>query len=229
MVSEWRPGCLAEPPRLRALRGGSDHRPLKASRMKVSSASMIPLKLRGLSAAGAPRKRCRQRNAVVGCTPQSSAVLARLLPSIIARAWSNQRSLLCRCAIAVKVERIEAAPTALAAKPRKPMRASPTRRSFVLRNGDSLGSPRAHGRSSPKRPDEDPASRLCPSPRGRRGLGLPLAPKFAIRFAKAAATSRRCSTLSRPTPENQTENSSAFIESNSSSPPKPNPYQQVSL
>ena len=64
--------------------------------MKVSSASTIPLSFLGLSAAGAPRNRCRQRNAVVGCTPQSSAVLARLLPSIIARAWSNQRSLLCR-------------------------------------------------------------------------------------------------------------------------------------
>ena len=29
MLSEWRPGCLAGPPRLRALRGRSDHRPLK--------------------------------------------------------------------------------------------------------------------------------------------------------------------------------------------------------
>ena len=44
-------GCRAVPPRLRALRGRSDQRPLKDSRMKVSSASTIPLKLRGLSSA----------------------------------------------------------------------------------------------------------------------------------------------------------------------------------
>ena len=69
---------------LTALRGRSDQRPLKDSRMKVSSASTIPLKLRGLSSAGARRNRCRQRNAVVGWTPHSFAVFARLLPSIIA-------------------------------------------------------------------------------------------------------------------------------------------------
>ena len=54
--------------------------------MKVSSASTIPLSIRGLSEAGARRNRCRQRKAVVGRTPQSSAVFARLLPSIIALA-----------------------------------------------------------------------------------------------------------------------------------------------
>jgi hypothetical protein len=59
------------------------------------------------------QKPCRQRNAVVGCTPQSSAVLARLLPSIIARAWSNQRSLLCRCAIAVLVSALKVRPQLL--------------------------------------------------------------------------------------------------------------------
>ena len=37
------PDALAGPPRLRALRGRSDHRPLKDLRMKVSSASTIPL------------------------------------------------------------------------------------------------------------------------------------------------------------------------------------------
>src|ERR1700689_3785408 len=113
MLSEWRPGCLAGPPRLRALRGRSDQRPLKDSRMKVSSASTIPLNFFGLSAAGAPRKRWRQRNAVVGCPPQSPAVLARLLPSIIARAWASQRSLLCRCAIAVLVSALKVRPQLL--------------------------------------------------------------------------------------------------------------------
>ena len=47
---------LAVPPRFRAFLGRSDQRPLKDSRMKVSSASTIPLKPRGLSLAGARRK-----------------------------------------------------------------------------------------------------------------------------------------------------------------------------
>ena len=81
--------------------------------MKVSSASTIPLQLSGLVGGRATRNRCRQRNAVVGCTPQSSAVLARLLPSIIARAWSSQRSFLRRCAIGVLVSALNVRPQAL--------------------------------------------------------------------------------------------------------------------
>jgi sugar (pentulose or hexulose) kinase len=45
-----------------------------------------------LSSEGARRNRCRQRKAVVGWTPHSSAVFARLLPSIIAWACVRRRS-----------------------------------------------------------------------------------------------------------------------------------------
>lgn len=187
--------------------------------MKVSSASTIPLKRRGLSAAGAPRKRWRQRNAVVGCTPQSSAVFARLLPSIIARAWSNQRSLLCRCAIAVLVSALKGREQLLQRNRESPCeRPHPT-----IARPAQCGQPWLATRSWP----------LVPKASGRRPRFAPLsaippaAPEVCVsparlsppsRFAKAAATSRRCSGLNRPTPENQTENSSAFIESSSSSP-----------
>ena len=198
--------------------------------MKVSSTSTIPLSFLGLSAPGALRNRCRQRNAVVGCTPQSSAVLARLLPSIIARAWSNQRSLLCRCAIAVLVSALKVRPQLLQRN-----RESPCERpQATIARPAQWGQPWLATRSWPLVPKA--------SARRPRCAPLSLAPPAAeasvsparlsppSRFAKAAATSRRCSTLSRPTPENQTENSSAFIESNSQDrPPQPNPYQQVSL
>jgi hypothetical protein len=90
--------------RLRAARGRSDPRPLKDSRIKVSFASKIPLNVRDLSSAGARKNRCRQRNAVVGWTPHSLAVLAKLLPLIIAWAWSSHFSFLRRCAIGVLVK-----------------------------------------------------------------------------------------------------------------------------
>src|ERR1700728_1398773 len=229
MLSERSPGCLAGPPRLRALRGRSDHRPLKDSRMKVSSASTIPLKRLGLSAAGAPRNRCRQRNAVVGCTPQSSAVLARLLPSIIARAWSNQRSLLCRCAIAVLVSALKVRPQLLQRN-----RESPCERpQATIARPAQWGQPWLATRSWPLVPKASGRPpRFAPLSVAPPAAGVSVSPARLSppsRFAKAAATSRRCSTLSRPTPANQTENSSAFIESSSSSPPQHNPYQQVSL
>jgi hypothetical protein len=99
---------------------------LKDSRTKVSSASTIPLKPRGLSLAGARRNRCRQRNGVVGWTPQSAAVLARLLPSIIARAMIEPFLLLAQMRHRRLGQRIEGAPATLAAKPQKHMRAAPT-------------------------------------------------------------------------------------------------------
>ena len=186
--------------------------------MKVSSASTIPLKRRGLSAAGAPRNRCRQRNAVVGCTPQSSAVLARLLPSIIARAWSNQRSLLCRCAIAVLVSALKVRPQLLQRNRESPCEPPQA----TIARPAQCGQPWLATRSWPLVPKASARrSRFAPL-----SLAPPAAAVFASparlsppsRFAKAAATSRRCSALRRPTPENQTENSSAFIESNSPSP-----------
>ena len=207
MLSEWRPGCLAGPPRLRALRGRSDQRPLKDSRMKVSSASTIPPNFLGLSAAGAPRKRWRQRNAVVGCTPQSSAVLARLLPSIIARAWSSQRSLLCRCAIAVLVSALKVRPQALQRN-----RESPCERPHAtIARPAQWGQPWFATRSWPlvtkasgRRPRFAPFSIAPPA---AEASVSPTRPSPPFRFAKAAATSRRCPALSRRTPENQTENS----------------------
>ena len=111
--------------RFRAFLGRSDQRPLKDLRMKVSSASTIPLKPRGLSLAGARRNRCRQRKAVVGWTPHSAAVFARLSPSIIARACSSHFSFLRRCAIGVLVSALKVRPQAIAAKPQKPIRAAP--------------------------------------------------------------------------------------------------------
>ena len=56
-VVRRRPGCLAVPPRLRAFLGRSDRRPSKDLRTKVSSASTISFKPRGLSLAGARRNR----------------------------------------------------------------------------------------------------------------------------------------------------------------------------
>ena len=51
--------------RLRGARGRSRRLPLKDSRMKVSSASTIPVRRVGLSRLSADRNRCLQRNAVV--------------------------------------------------------------------------------------------------------------------------------------------------------------------
>ncbi len=61
MFSKKRPGCLALPPRLRGGRGRPDLWPLNDLRMKVSSASTMPLSVLGLSSAGEPRNRRRQR------------------------------------------------------------------------------------------------------------------------------------------------------------------------
>ena len=227
MLSEWRPGCLAGPPRLRALRGRSDHRPLKDSRMKVSSASTIPAQRPGLSAAGAPRKRWRQRNAVVGCTPQSSAVLARLLPSIIARAWSSQRSLLCRCAIAVLVSALKV----------RPQPCSGTAKARASAPGDDrrpaqCGQPWLATRSWP----------LVPKASGRRPRFAPFS--LAPPAAEASVSPTRpsppsdgqggghCPALPRAQPPNARKPDGKVIglhRISSQARPQPNPYQQVSL
>src|SRR5271165_6504285 len=57
--------------------------------------------------------------------PQSSAVLDRLLPSIIARAWSSQRSLLAQMRHRRFGQRVEGASATLAAEPRKSTGAAP--------------------------------------------------------------------------------------------------------
>ena len=93
--------------------GRPERRPLNDSRMKVSSASTMPVSVLGLSKAGEPRNRCRQRNAVVGWTPQRSAALARLVPSSIAWAWSSHRSFLRSRAIGVLVRALKVRPQLL--------------------------------------------------------------------------------------------------------------------
>src|SRR5271165_740168 len=113
MFSKNRPGRLALPPRLRGGRGRSDLRPLNDSRMNVSSASTRPLSVLGLLSAGEPKNRCRQRNAVVGWTPQRSAALATLVASIIAWAWSSHCSFLRKPAIAVLVRALKVRPQLL--------------------------------------------------------------------------------------------------------------------
>ena len=153
--------------------------------------------LLGLSAAGAPRKRWRQRNAAVGRTPQSSAVLARLLPSIIARAWSSQRSLLCRCAIAVLVSALKVRPQLLQRNresPCEPPQATIARpaqcgqpwlatRSWPLvpkASGRqprfaplSLAPPAAEASVSPATPSPPPQARHPDAPRRRPGAQPP--------------------------------------------------------
>ena len=140
--------------------------PRRIRRMKVSSASTMPLSVRGLSAAGAPKNRWRQRKAVVGWTPQSSAVFARLLPSIIARAWSSQRSLLRRCAIGVLVSALKIRPQLLQRN-----RASPRERpQAMISRPAQWGQPRAStvnrrpkldaDWSGPLGPDSDQAADL---------------------------------------------------------------------
>src|SRR5947209_12253643 len=80
------PRRLARSPRRCGPRpGGASPRrhrrePLWERRKKVSSASTTPPRA-SRAAAGARRKRCRQRKLVVRCTPQWAAALARLMPA----------------------------------------------------------------------------------------------------------------------------------------------------
>ena len=153
--------------------------------MKVSSTSTIPLSFLGLSAPGALRNRCRQRNAVVGCTPQSSAVLARLLPSIIARAWSNQRSLLCRCAIAVLVSALKVRPQLLQRN-----RESPCERpQATIARPAQMGTALARHALMAARPQSirttTPLRAVVPRPAGRGGLRFSRPPEPAIQICQS--------------------------------------------
>ena len=190
MLSEWRPDAWPAAPfaRLPAVRPPA----LKDSRMKVSSASTIPLSFLGLSAAGAPRNRCRQRNAVVGCTRKAR-------PSWQAfafdhrRAWSNQRSFV-QMRHRRLGERIEGAPQLL--QRNRESHASVRRRSpscamrtALARHSLMAARPKASGR----RPRFAPLSVAPPAAE----VSVSPPPEPPSKFAKAAATSRRCSTLSR--------------------------------
>src|SRR6202042_152009 len=104
----------------------SDHRPLKDSRTKVSSASTIPLKLRGLWTAAraqkpmSPAERRRRMNAAqLRGLGQALALDHRpgVIEPFLLLAQMRHRRL---------GQRIEGAPTALAAKPQKSVRAAPT-------------------------------------------------------------------------------------------------------
>ncbi len=86
ICSAERPRLAALPPRRRAGLARPPRRPFKDSSMNVSSASTMPERLLGLSRLRAARNRCRHRKAVLGWIWQRSAALARLSPSIRARA-----------------------------------------------------------------------------------------------------------------------------------------------
>ena len=114
----------AVPPRLRALRGRSDQRPLKESRMKVSSASTIPLKLEacrrraraGTDAASGTRwsdgRRTVSRSSPGSC-PRSSP--GRDEPLLLLAQMRHGRS----------GQGVERASTTLAAESQQPIRAAP--------------------------------------------------------------------------------------------------------
>ena len=147
---------------------------LEDLRMKVSSASTISLKLRGLSSAGARRNRCRQRNAVVGWTPHSFAVFARLLPSIIA--WRERAtSPSCVDAPWAFCQGVERASATLAAELQQPVRAAPayylatramrqprlsTRSTLVVPSASSVRLARRFPWAPPNLPARRPLSRL---------------------------------------------------------------------
>ena len=125
------PGYLALPPRSCSggpARADRTTRPLKDLRTKVSSASVIPLKLRGLLTAGARRNRCRQRRR-----------RRRIERRTVARSWpgscprpspGRDRAIfhfLRRCAIGGPGQRIEVArPQLLQPNAQKSVRAAPT-------------------------------------------------------------------------------------------------------
>ena len=142
MLPWGRPGCLAVPPRLRALRGRSDHRPLKDSRTKslvrFDDSSQHPRLVGGGRAQGTDdanekpwsdeRRKAR---------PFSPSFCLRSSP-----AHGRPAFLLAQMRHWRFGEGVERAPAGLAAEPRQSARAP-----------HSLGPPPAHGRSPPTRPD----------------------------------------------------------------------------
>ena len=214
MLSEWSPGCLAGPPRLRALRGRSDHRPLKDSRMKVSSASTIPRSRHGLLTAGARRNRCRQRKAVVGCTPSWPGFCLRSSPGVIEPTLPFVQMRHRRLG-----QPVEGAPATLAPEPRKPMRASPGDDRSSRAMGTALACHPLMAARSQSIWTATPLRAFVRRPAGRGGLRLSRPPKPAIQIRQGGS---HFSALLGAQPTNarkQTEKSSAFIESSSSSPP----------
>ena len=198
MLSEWSPGCLAGPPRLLSLARQIGPPALEGFKdegfVRLDDSAQLSGLVGGRSAQKPmpPAKRRRRMHpAKLGCLGQAFAfdhrpgVVEPTLPFVQMR----HRRL---------GERIEGAPATLAAEPQQPARASPG----DDRSSRTMGQPWLATRSWP----------LVPKASGRRPRFAPLsvAPPAAgvfvsparlsppSRFAKAAATSRRCSTRSRP-------------------------------
>jgi hypothetical protein len=225
MLSEWSPGCRAAPPRLRALRGRSDHRPLKDSRMKVSSASTIPLKLRVLVGGRSAQKpmppakrRRRMHPAKLGRFRQAFAFDHR--PGVVEPALPFVQMRHRRLG-----ERIEGARATLAAEPRKPMRASPAddRPSRAMRTALARHSLMA-ARSQSIR-TTTPLRAFIRRPAGRGGLGLspprPAHPDSPRRRPLLGVA--RGSAAQRPKPRRKTHRPSSTQAPQAR--PQPNPNQ----
>src|SRR5271157_3400401 len=109
--------------------------------------------------------------------PQSSAVLDRLLPSIIARAWSSQRSLLRRCAIGVLVSALKVRPQPLQRNRESP----PERPEAMTSRPAQCGHPWLSTRSWPLVPKASGRRRFAPS------APLPVPPFAAVSDAAFGA------------------------------------------
>ena len=203
------------PAPFRALRGRSDQPALEGFKdegfVRLDDSAQLS-RLVGRRSAQKPMPPAKRRRRM------HPAKLGRTWPGFCLRSSpdgraSNQRSL-SASAIAVLVSRIEGAPATLAAEPRK-RSASPQ---ATMARPAQCGQPWLRHSAArllvPKASGRRPRSRaFVPSPPPpRRSESLPPPPEPAIQIRQSGGHSRRCSTLSRPTPENQeTENSSAFI------------------
>ena len=178
--------------------------------MKVSSASTIPLNVRGLSSAGARRNRCRQRKAVVGWTPQNLRGLRQADALDHRLGMISQRSFLRRCAMGVLVNALNVRPQLLQRNRNSPFeRPQPT-----ISRPAQWGQPWLWLRSTPT---VSSASflppRLPPLPDATPSPEAPASPSAFVRVCKAC---RRCSALIPAIADSHVENSSARVESSSS-------------
>ena len=217
MLSEWRPGCLAGPPRLLSL--ARQIRPPALEGFKDEGFVHLDdsAQFSGLVGARSAQKpmppakrRRRMHSAKLGRPGQAFALDHR--PSVVEPTLPFVQMRHRRLG-----ERIEGAPAALAAEPRKPMRASPG----DDRSSCAMGTALARHALMAARPQSirttTPLRAVVPRPAGRGGLRFSRPSEPAIQIRQSGRHFPALLDAQPPNARKQTENSSAFI------------YQQVSL
>ena len=187
-------------PRLRAFRGRSDQRPLNNSRIKVSSASTIPLNVRGLSSAGSRRTMPpaegggRMDAAQFSGLRQAHALDHRLgviEPALLLAQMGHRRP----------GQGVERASAALAAEPQQPVRAAPADDLAAGTMGAALAFHPLNARRSKRVLAPAPLAAFARRSSCLRSAGL------AIRLRQRLQGLTRCSTLIPPIADSQAEKS----------------------